>query len=277
MNAASATFAQASVPEDFALFKTLSAEQRLKAFSAMTRQDLVRGQLLVEQGAPSDALFLVLHGALAVYRKGQLEPIAELRAGEVVGEIGFFADIPRTADVIAIRDASVLALTRTAYEALAREAPAIVEALLAALGAAIRPRDRPPHAASCIAQGPDGGADIGRLRAAAAGFRAEIASCARRRRCRDRRSRAARGCAARPRAGRIRSHGMAQQARARRAADRLFRRPRSLEMGAESHSPGRHGGVPVPRRCASARSVDGTGNLRLRGASGLRAAPRSHS
>ena len=72
MNAASATFAQASVPEDFALFKTLSAEQRLKAFSAMTRQDLVRGQLLVEQGAPSDALFLVLHGALAVYRKGQL-------------------------------------------------------------------------------------------------------------------------------------------------------------------------------------------------------------
>ena len=133
MNAASATFAQASVPEDFALFKTLSAEQRLKAFSAMTRQDLVRGQLLVEQGAPSDALFLVLHGALAVYRKDQLEPIAELRAGEVVGEIGFFADIPRTADVIAIRDASVLALTRTAYEALAREAPAIVEALLAAL------------------------------------------------------------------------------------------------------------------------------------------------
>jgi NTE family protein len=133
MNAASATFAQASVPEDFALFKTLSAEQRLKAFSAMTRQDLVRGELLVEQGASSDALFLVLHGALAVYRKDHPEPVAELRAGELVGEIGFFADIPRTADVIAIRDTSVLALTRTAYEALAQEAPAIVEALLAAL------------------------------------------------------------------------------------------------------------------------------------------------
>jgi NTE family protein len=133
MNAASATFAQASVPEDFALFKTLSAEQRLKAFSAMTRQDLVRGEPLVEQGGPSDSLFLVLHGALAVYRKDHPEPVAELRAGELVGEIGFFADIPRTADVIAIRDTSVLALTRTAYEALAQEAPAIVEALLAAL------------------------------------------------------------------------------------------------------------------------------------------------
>ena len=85
MNAASATFAQANVPEDFALFRALSAEQRLKAFSAMTRQDLVRGQLLVEEGASSDALFLVLHGALAVYRKRHIEPIAELRAGEKLG------------------------------------------------------------------------------------------------------------------------------------------------------------------------------------------------
>jgi NTE family protein len=133
MDGASATFARENVSEDFALFKTLSVEQRLKAFSAMTRQDLVRGQLLVEQGASSDALFLVLHGALAVYRKGHLEPIAELRAGELVGEIGFFGNMPRTADVIAIRDTSVLVLTRTAYDALAQEAPAIVEALLAAL------------------------------------------------------------------------------------------------------------------------------------------------
>jgi CRP-like cAMP-binding protein len=35
----------------------------------MTRQDLLRGRLLVEQGTSSDALFLVLNGALAVYRK----------------------------------------------------------------------------------------------------------------------------------------------------------------------------------------------------------------
>src|SRR5437762_13958471 len=133
MDAASAIFAWGSVSEDFALFRTLSAEQRLKAFGAMVRQDLVRGQMLVAQGGPSDALFMVLHGALSVRRAGQIEPIAELRAGELVGEIGFFADVPRTADVIAIRDTSVLALTRPAYQKLVEEAPAIVEALLAAL------------------------------------------------------------------------------------------------------------------------------------------------
>ena len=133
MNEASATFAWGSVLDDLALFRTLSPEQRLKAFRAMGRLDLMRGQMLVAQGEPSDSLFMVLHGALAVRRSGDLEPIAELRAGELVGEIGFFANVPRTADVIAIRDTSVLMLTRTAYQALAEEAPAIVEALLAAL------------------------------------------------------------------------------------------------------------------------------------------------
>jgi NTE family protein len=133
MNEASTTFAWANVLEDLALFRTLSSEQRQKALGAMVRQDLTRGQMLVAQGGPSDSLFMVLHGALAVRRAGDLVPIAELRAGEVVGEIGFFANIPRTADVIAIRDTSVLVLTRTAYQDLAKDAPAIVEALLAAL------------------------------------------------------------------------------------------------------------------------------------------------
>jgi NTE family protein len=133
MSGPSSTVAWENVSEDFALFRTLSSEQRLKAFSAMVRQDLVRGQLLVAQGGPSDSLFMVLHGALAVRRTDDPAPIAELRAGELVGEIGFFANVPRTADVIAIRDTSVLVLTRAAYQKLAEDAPAIVEALLAAL------------------------------------------------------------------------------------------------------------------------------------------------
>ena len=133
MDGLSSTFAVGNVSEDFALFRTLSSEQRRKAVRAMVRQDLVRGQLLVAQGEPSDALFIVLHGALAVRKSGDPAPIAELRAGELVGEIGFFANVPRTADVIAIRDTSVLALTRAAYHELAEHTPAIVEAVLAAL------------------------------------------------------------------------------------------------------------------------------------------------
>ena len=119
--------------ENFALFRSLSSEQRSKTLQAMIRRDLVRGETLVAQGAPSDSLFMVLHGALAVHRDGDLEPFAELRAGELIGEIGFFANVPRTANVIAIRDTSVLVLTRAAYHGLAQDSPAIAEALLVAL------------------------------------------------------------------------------------------------------------------------------------------------
>src|SRR5258705_11021470 len=143
MSGPSSTPEWGNVWEDFALLRTLSSEQRLKALSAMVRQDLVRGQMLVAQGEPSDSLFMVLYGALAVRRTGDSAPIAELRAGELVGEIGFFANVPRTADVIAIRDSSVLVLTRAAYQALAEEAPAIVEAVRPALGRRLCQRRRP--------------------------------------------------------------------------------------------------------------------------------------
>src|ERR1700744_2336304 len=119
--------------EDFTLFRTLSPEQREKTLAAMVRRDLVRGEVLVRQGDPSDALFMVLHGALAVHHDGDPWPFTELRAGELIGEIGFFANMPRTANVVAIRDTSVLVLTRPAYHGLAQDTPAIAEALLAAL------------------------------------------------------------------------------------------------------------------------------------------------
>ena len=192
MSGSSSVLAWSSALEEFALFRTLSSEQRLKALNAMVRQDLVRGQMLVAQGGPSDSLFLVLHGALAVRKTGYIEPIAELRAGELVGEIGFFANVPRTADVIAIRDTSVLALTRPAYQKLVEEAPAIVEALLAALArrfaketARIAPFPTSPKARTVALI--DGG-----LGAAAGRFRSPDARWARRDQCRDRRRRPSR-------------------------------------------------------------------------------------
>src|SRR5690348_5675505 len=110
MDGPSSTLSLGNALEDVELLRALSPEQRRKTLRAMVRLDLIRGQILVSQGEPSDSLFMVLHGALAVHRIGDLEPITEIRAGEVVGEIGFFGNIPRTADVIAIRDTSVLVL-----------------------------------------------------------------------------------------------------------------------------------------------------------------------
>ena len=171
MDGLSSTFAWGNVSEDFALFRTLSSEQRRKVFRAMVRQDLVRGQMLVAQGEPSDALFVVLHGALAVRKSGDTAPIAELRAGELVGEIGFFANIPRTADVIAIRDTSVLVLTRAAYQELGRAHPGDRRSGAGGAGAAVRQGDGAPHPDPRFADGANGGADPGWIRAGSGGLR----------------------------------------------------------------------------------------------------------
>ena len=250
MNEPSATFAWGNVLEDFALFRTLSSEQRLKAFSAMVRQDLVRGEMLVAQGGPSDALFMVLHGALAVRRTGELEPIAELRAGELVGEIGFFANVPRTADVIAIRDTSVLVLTRAAYQKLAEDAPAIVEALLAALAlrfaketARLTPLRASPKARTVALI--DGGCEPlpaafdRRMRDGLAAADAEIVDLARLSAMFPGRALDASEVT-----------DWLNKLEHVRAAGGLPRRPRSIGMDAQGYPPGRHGRVRVPWRCA---------------------------
>src|SRR5690242_16928329 len=73
---------------------------------------LRRGEVLVREGDASDALFFVLSGRFTVHVGGADEPIAEVGPGQSIGEIGFFAGMPRTATVKALRDSSVLVITR---------------------------------------------------------------------------------------------------------------------------------------------------------------------
>lgn len=116
------------------LFRGLTPEQRAAAAAVMKRRDVLRGHTLVTRGEPSTALFIVLHGVFEVYRGEKVPaPIARVSAGELIGEMGFLADTPRTATVIAIRDAAVLELDRDAYQRLLLEIPSIASALLVAL------------------------------------------------------------------------------------------------------------------------------------------------
>jgi NTE family protein len=115
------------------LFRTLTGEQRNVIQKLMKCRNIARGDLLVLEGEPSDSFFVVIHGAFEVCRSDSPIPIAQIRAGEVIGEIGFFAGTPRTATVTAIRDAMVMELDRAAYEQIEREIPSLQATLLSAL------------------------------------------------------------------------------------------------------------------------------------------------
>ncbi|MBC7987552.1 MAG: patatin-like phospholipase family protein [Sphingomonadaceae bacterium] len=108
-------------------------EEGLAALATASRLIAVGGgEYLVREGEEADALYIVSTGRFFVQLANGLV-VAEIGAGEPVGELAFFSGVPRTADVRAMRDSTVFALTREAYDAIVAEHPDIEHAILAAV------------------------------------------------------------------------------------------------------------------------------------------------
>jgi CRP/FNR family cyclic AMP-dependent transcriptional regulator len=73
---------------------------------------VVRGDTLIRQGVPVDALFILLKGRLAVLLGRQESEIAKLNAGEIVGEMSFVDARPPSATVRALEDSTVFAISK---------------------------------------------------------------------------------------------------------------------------------------------------------------------
>jgi NTE family protein len=138
------------------------ALKELEALAAEAEQlELRRGEILVRQGEPSDALYFVLSGRFTVHLEGVAEPIAEIAQGQPVGEIGFFAGLPRTATVTALRDSSVLTITRGQFQKVSESSPGIRDAVIASLARRLYERNYPaveaPSLVRTVAVVPAGG------------------------------------------------------------------------------------------------------------------------
>ena len=77
-----------------------------------SRRQVRTGEVLIQEGKPIDALFLVLDGALEVTGTGVGTGSVSLGCGEVVGEISFVDSRPPVATVKAETDSVVLAIPR---------------------------------------------------------------------------------------------------------------------------------------------------------------------
>ncbi|TJX18277.1 MAG: cyclic nucleotide-binding domain-containing protein, partial [Mesorhizobium sp.] len=89
--------------------------------------------VLVREGDPSDRFFVVLSGRFTVHKGDGIGSVAEIAQGELVGEIGFFAGLPRTATVLAARDSIVLEISRNHFEKAAEALPNLREAVTTSL------------------------------------------------------------------------------------------------------------------------------------------------
>ncbi len=115
------------------IFSDLSPSERVALAAELKSLRLVRGEILVRQGDPAEALFIVESGRFEVSVAGHDAPIAQLGAGAPIGEIAFLAGGTRTATVTAIRDSVVTKLTRAQFDRLCSRYPNIWPQLSAAL------------------------------------------------------------------------------------------------------------------------------------------------
>jgi CRP-like cAMP-binding protein len=97
------------------LFGQLNDDDVEWMLTAGARRFVPAGGVLIEQGVPVDALFILLEGTLAVWlrsRRGPERQLARLSAGEIVGEMSFVDARPPSATVKALEDSTVFALSK---------------------------------------------------------------------------------------------------------------------------------------------------------------------
>ena len=99
---------------------------------------------VVRQGDPGDGMFLVLAGELrARIMVGDRETIlASFCPGDFFGDMSLFDHGPRSADVIANVDSTVLRISVVAFDRLTREAPALATPFLRATARTLASRIR---------------------------------------------------------------------------------------------------------------------------------------
>jgi|SRR5215207_8451112 CRP-like cAMP-binding protein len=140
------------MPEQRAIIGHIAPYLRLlrehQAFGALPEQDLktlivhsdliefAEGELLIRQGAPSDSVLLIVQGEVDVCvetSQGQVQ-LGRMSSGALVGEVGVFADLPRTASVRAHTPTQALKIARDDVLQVGGENLAFLRAVLAQLG-----------------------------------------------------------------------------------------------------------------------------------------------
>lgn len=115
------------------ILSDLDAETREALAGQLETVCLNRGDVLMRQGGPADALYVVITGRFAVWLDGRSEPIAEIGPNQPIGEIAFLTGTERTATVTAMRDSVVLRLGREEFDTHLGKSPDIWRRLTGSL------------------------------------------------------------------------------------------------------------------------------------------------
>lgn len=134
----------------------LNALRKVKILDSMNEQQLgrfvqfmeiakvARQDIVVAQGDPGDAMYLVLSGRLRVRQliSGKETVLATLGVGEFFGEISLFDEGPRSADVVANEASTLLVIRTDRFHEFVETMPEVAAPFLVAMGRTMGDRIR---------------------------------------------------------------------------------------------------------------------------------------
>ncbi|MCB0356062.1 MAG: Crp/Fnr family transcriptional regulator [Bdellovibrionales bacterium] len=131
-------------------------------------KQLSKGEILFREGDPSDAMYVIKKGKISITKaKGNSEIVlAELMQGEMLGEMAFFDNKPRSAGAKAATDSEVIILPFSALHAQFKTFPEWLRAMVKTVNSHLRNANQtiknlqqlsnneqemfPPHTITCL-------------------------------------------------------------------------------------------------------------------------------
>jgi CRP/FNR family transcriptional regulator, cyclic AMP receptor protein len=139
------------------LFAACRADELNDLLTLSTQQVMKKGQTLLLQGDPGDALIILLTGqarVTMVASNGREITLDYADPGTVLGEIAVLDGGERTASVIAMTDGRYLRLSRAAFEAFVERQPGMAWRLMKGLAARLRQTNAMIESDRAYASGP---------------------------------------------------------------------------------------------------------------------------
>lgn len=124
---------QMPLPSDYeffrgtTLFRFISQDAVCPLLNNMTCKHMKAGERLISQGEVGDAFFLIQRGScvINVEKDRELRPIANLREGDIVGEMALLTGEPRNAHVYAETDMKLWVLSAAKFNDICEQYPEV--------------------------------------------------------------------------------------------------------------------------------------------------------
>lgn len=129
---------------DSPFLRLLSSIERSQLDQLLTEQRCIPGEVILREGEPGDALFVIWSGTAVAFMGSPDTPtiLGYRSAGEIIGEMALLERQPRSASVVALTDLRLLKIHQENFHNLLKKEPSLGLSIMEVLSARLRDSDQ---------------------------------------------------------------------------------------------------------------------------------------